>query len=197
MNAPRKLRSPGAGKPLSPLTRLKLLPLADREIIFGWCDSAERTLADARAAIHEKYSISLSTDTQLCRFRDWHYQQQLCERVNTWTEDFEEQLKNFNPSASLDQVRQFVIATLMKEAMANGNSQLALKVLDLDIAERSAHTNAQLKREKLELDRDKFTYLQKKDLEKAMDALSAEIKDHPQSLAAFQAFKESIHKASH
>ena len=138
----------------------------------------------------------MSTERQLSRFRDWQYQQERCERVNTWTEDLEEQLKTFNPSASLDQVRQFVISTLMKEAMANGNSQLALKVLDLDIAERSAHTNAQLRREKLELDRDKFTYLQKKDLEKAMDALSAEIKDNPSVLAAFQAFKESIHKAS-
>ena len=44
MIAPRKVKAPGAGKPVSPLTRLKLLPLADREIIFEWCNSPEKSL---------------------------------------------------------------------------------------------------------------------------------------------------------
>lgn len=162
MSTPRKLNSPGDGQPLPALTRLKQLPMADREIIYGWCNDAEKTLRDVRGSIVDQYQISLSSDSQLTRFRDWQYLQQRTERLNDWTENFQTALQEFNPSADLDQVRQFIYATLMKESAASGNAKLALDVLAMDLAERSAKTKAQQKERDQQLTERRIRLLEQK-----------------------------------
>jgi hypothetical protein len=160
MSAPRKLNSSG-DRPLPPLTRLKQLPLADREIVYGWCLDPAKKLQDVRGEIRDAYEISLSSDSQLSRFKDWQYLQQHTERLNNWTEELEERLKEFNPSASRDQVRGFLIDTLMKEAAASGDQKLALEILDRDLADRSAKTKASENAKKIEIAQRRLALLEK------------------------------------
>lgn len=163
MSAPRKLSSPGDGKPLPALTRLKQLPLADREIIYGWCIDPARTLTDARGEIRSVYNISLSSDSQLSRFKDWQYLQQRTDRLNNWTEELEERLKEFNPSASRDKVREFLIDTLMKQAAAEGDREFAMEMLNVDLADRSAKTKAHENAEKIAIAKRRLSLLEEKE----------------------------------
>ncbi len=190
MSTSRKLSKPG-----SAMTRLKTLPRADREIIWGWLQRPDMTLTQIRERVRKDYDISLNSDSSLSRFRDWMFLQLRNERLNDWTEEFEEELKKFNPSAGMDKVREFTIATLLKEAVATGDKEFALQVYDRDLKERQGKTVAQFKEEELLLNREKFAWMKKDDLEKALDALHDEIKDNAEALQAFQRFKGTISKA--
>jgi len=195
MSAPRKPAAGGDGKSLPAATRLRMLPMEDREIIFGWCCS-EKPLADVRGDVREAYGISLSSDSQLSRFKDWQFYQQRAERLSNTLENFETWYAKIDPTATRESIRDKAMALFMAETAASGDRAGFLKVARLDLDERSAKTKAELKREELRLNREKFTWLQKDELTKALEALHAELKDNPQGLAAFKIFEAAIAKAS-
>lgn len=136
---------------MPPLTRLKQLPLADREIIYGWCCDAAKTLQDVRGELAERYLISLSSDSQLSRFKNWHFQQMQWEQASNFTDDLEQLYQEHNPEASMEKVRQFSMAILLKKSLATGNDAFALQVFDRDLADRSARTKAAQKERDQEL----------------------------------------------
>lgn len=158
MSAPRKPNSPGKDKPVPALTRLKSLPAADREVIYGWCSDAKKTLTDVRGEIRSVYSISLSSDSQLSRFRDWQFHQQRLERHNSNVENFEEAFRRANPKASAETIRNAAIAFFMSEAAASGDRDGFIDIARLDLDERSAKTKAHFKEREISLGENKFQF---------------------------------------
>jgi hypothetical protein len=91
----------------------------------------------------------LSSDSQVTRWRDWVHREMSQERLNDFSEHMEQALKEFNPDASSDKIREFTIATIMAESLANGAHKMALAAVDRDQTERHGRTKAQLEERKV------------------------------------------------
>jgi hypothetical protein len=152
-----------------------------------------KTLAYARKQLlADGFSTSLDSLSRWRSRRAWEREQ---EDVNDWAEEFEQQVREFKPGETEDNIRQFVISFLMKKAAATGNHQLALEAIGKQQQEISARTKAAQKERELALAEGKWAWIQKEDLDRALDALHAEIKNNAEALAAFQTFKTTLRHA--
>jgi hypothetical protein len=146
MSAERKIA--GDEQPMNRLKRLSQ-NTAIRDELAKLLD--EKKSAEWRAAVKERFGIWLSSDSQVTRWRDWVHREMSQERLNDFSEHMEQALKEFNPDASMERIREFTIATIITEALAAGNPKLALAAVDRDQTERHGKSKAQLEKAKIEL----------------------------------------------
>jgi hypothetical protein len=157
---PRKPKIPTAGKPVPPMTRLKKLPLADREKIYQW--TLDLKGEEARKQIVAEYDIRLSSDSQLSLWRSWQFQQRRMESLNSVTEQFEEFYAKANPAASREVIRQMGIAFFMSEAANRGDAEGFHAFASLDIKDNSAKTKALQEEKKLNISERRLQLLEAK-----------------------------------
>lgn len=115
----------------------KLDPYAER--LTEWFLHERKPLSWVRDQLKQDgVSISLSRlSTWWQRRSAWLEQQQNNQLIDDWSETMEAKLREFNPQADQDKVRQFVIAHLIKKAAATSNDKLALAAIDRQQKERS------------------------------------------------------------
>lgn len=94
----------------------------------------------------------------LSRWRQRRERERAQTNLSDWTEEFEAQCRAFNPSADSDQVRQFVIAQLIKKGAATGDDTLALNAARMQLEEKSGATKAANKERELALAENRFHF---------------------------------------
>jgi|GEM_PF-6845574 len=187
MNAPQKVQ----GGLDSELSKLKLLPSDQREVIWAWRserDAKKKTLTNAaiRHRIATQFGIRLSGDWQLSRFWSWQWHQM---RVVGWNEKLEQFQKFYqeqNPNASRQQVREAGIAFFMTEAAAEGDRDGFLDIANLDLADTTGKTKAHFKEREVTLAEQKASEAKKSDQQKALEFCLEEAKPFPEVIEMFK-----------
>lgn len=126
----RKPRIP-RGKQPPALTRLKQLPAEDRQAIFDW--GKELTHAECRKRIKADYGISLSSDSQLSKFRSWQLRQTVWDRFNEMVEQDEQAIQEAFPDMDRERLREMAIKRAYAMADLMGDPKLTLKVVQTDL----------------------------------------------------------------
>ncbi len=147
MNQPRKLRIE-TGKPMPAATRLKQLPEESRDRIFAMLN--EKSYAECVKAVESDFGIRCS-EKALRSFRDWHFAQRRLDNLGRFIENTQAAYQKMNPAASKEQIREMGIALFMAEAANSGDSEGFYQLANLELAERTAKTKAEIERQKLEL----------------------------------------------
>lgn len=156
---------PRGGK-ASELTRLKLLPPAQQEVIWGWreelVDGKPLTNAAIRNRIAKQFDIRLGLDKQLSEFWRWYGAQLELEQSNDLIEQFEEFTRTRNPDWSPDKVRQTGIEFFMAHTVAKKDANKFATIVTLDQNERFGKTKAAQKERQLDQQDRKIKLLEKK-----------------------------------
>lgn len=119
-----------------------------------------KTLAFVRKELAaDGCKTSLDSLSRWRRRRSWQREQT---ELNDWSEEMEEKCRAFNPNASADQVRQFVISELIKKGAATGDDSLALNAARMQLEELSAKTRARHKEQELAQSERKLKLLEQK-----------------------------------
>lgn len=135
--------------PLGALKKLCRQKPAIREELYRLSD--EKKSVEWRAAVRERFGISLLSDSQVTRWRAWAESLMREELRNDRMERFEEWLHKRNPNLTREQVREAGIDYFMEEAAANGDRTGFVEILDRDRAERIGKTRATENSRKLDL----------------------------------------------
>jgi hypothetical protein len=156
---------PRGGK-ASELTKLKLLPPAQQEVIWGWreelVDGKPLTNAALRNRIAKQFGIRLGLDKQLSEFWRWYGAQLELEQSNDLIEQFEEFTRTRNPDWSPDKVRQTGIEFFMAHTVAKKDANKFATIVTLDQNERFGKTKAAQKERQLDQQDRKIKLLEKK-----------------------------------
>jgi hypothetical protein len=156
----RKMRMPGKGKPLPPLTQLKQRPLTDRE--WAYALQSKMSSEDARGEIREKLGISLGSDTSYSEFLSWHAAQLRLERNNNTIEQFEEFYRKKNPAASREEIRDSGIAYFLAASIAEDDKAGFNAIANLDLREKEGNTRAAFEEKKISIAERRVAVLEKK-----------------------------------
>lgn len=111
-----------------------------------------------RQEVKKRFGFWLSADSQVTRWRRWVIDMMDQELLNDQMDLRAERYRSDNPGASDEEVRQAGIRYFMEQARARGDADVFLKVVDRDLAERSAKTKAKFKDRELTLGEQRFQW---------------------------------------
>lgn len=121
----------------SELTRLKRLEPEERAEIFTWKDLPDRTNADIRKMIAERYGVKLTKDGQLSVFWSWQFRQGAMDHLDLMMSQDEENLRDKFPNLSRDTIRDGAIKRGYAVADMMGDVKLTLQVVDRDLKDKT------------------------------------------------------------
>lgn len=134
MSKTRKPSIPKDGRPVPPLTRLKLavaaMPIEQAEQLYSLLDSMSGS--EWRAHVARTLGINLSSDAKVTNFRAWFQDYQDLQDFNAAMERDEAELANSGKSA--EEIRELVIRKAYARAEAMRDSELSMKVMDRDLS---------------------------------------------------------------
>jgi hypothetical protein len=128
-------------------------------------------------------------------------QEKLLQQIATGAKQCKEMKEAFaeHPAPELETImslHRVLIMQLSTQSMANpALLEMADRLTRTVLEFVSGQTRAKQKERELSLAEGKWAWIQKEDLDKALDALHAEIKDNPSAVAAFKTFKASMQRA--
>lgn len=174
----RSNRIPKTG-PTPELTRLKQLPMEQREQIVEWKQTM--TSEAVRGEIHERFGITLSQDSQLSKFLRWQRGQNAIGAFGEMAEAAEEGLLK---RMSAEAARQTVIKWTYQQAALLEDPKLALEAVD-----RSQREDASQR------DWTKLRDAMKTNIDRALEEFASFLKGQPELLAEFEALQAKVQAA--
>jgi len=164
---------------------LKNLPDALQERI--WQFLRKNTQAKTLAWLQEEHGIQLKSGATLTEFFDWYPRSCMLRTAASVSDQLEATLKKMPQ---------------MKEAAKNAAevAQVNFEIMaaqDRDPALFAALRKGELEKDRLRLEREKFEWTKKTDIERGLDALFEEIKDNPEAVAHYKAMKAALTKGKH
>jgi hypothetical protein len=152
MSIPQKPRGQSEGKPVSELTRFKLVwrDSLSEEARGFWRErfGSADTQAALRKEISAKLKITLKSDNQLTCFRQWLARQDEMDEEAAQAEEEEARILHEHPDWTKDQVREDLLRRFYNRARATGDSKLGLATMRVDRGLIQVKTD----REKFEFD---------------------------------------------
>lgn len=186
---------------MSKSQKSKLDPFAER--LDEWLGLEKRTLADVQAALaQDGCSVSLSRLSVWWEARQQELaEQRLLSEIVNGAERVKKVRTEFSENAPPDlqmliDLHRVLILQMSTQAASNPDLiKLADQGLRTVMEFVTAQTRAKHKDRELALAEGKWAWIQKEDLDRALDALHAEIKNNAPALTAFQNFKATIRGA--
>lgn len=153
------------GGSASAVTKLKELAIKRpevREQLWEWRSDASVTNAAIRGRIEANYGISLKGDWQLSGFWSWLRHMRRTDNWNARMAQFEDFMRQRNPSASVESIRDAGIAFFMTETVAEEDRAGFVEVAHLDLTKRGMETKARFEERKIKVSERKLALLEQK-----------------------------------